>query len=86
LNTTNTPAASSAVTLSAAHRLTRRPLTPIRSTRRDCRSGLRGINWRRDCLRWRVRATINGHQRYVGLYASITDAAASYATVARLAR
>jgi hypothetical protein len=60
-------------------------LKPIRSTRRDCRSGLRGVDWRRDCLRWRVRATIDGRQRYIGVFVSITDAATAYANAVRLA-
>lgn len=49
--------------------------SPARST---SRSGVKGVSWCKSTQMWRATITVNGKQKTIGRYESISDAAAAY--------
>jgi AP2 domain len=45
---------------------------------RDSRSGVRGVDWRRDCRRWRAQIYRAGRKYHLGYFDLVSDAAAAY--------
>lgn len=53
------------------------------TTRRDNKSGVKGVGWRKDRQKWRAQITVNGRSKSLGHYDTRDEAANAYKAAAR---
>jgi hypothetical protein len=49
---------------------------------RNTSCGVKGVTWHKRCAKWQASITINGKRRYLGVFASLDDAASAYMSAA----
>jgi len=65
-----------------------RVATPLQNrgnvrVRSDSRTGVKGVSWHKQTQKWNAHIRINGRKRSLGLFHSILEAGAAYATAAQ---
>lgn len=53
------------------------------ATRKDSKSGIKGVSWHKTAAKWRATIRLNGKKHHLGLFSRKSDAAEAYAAASQ---